>query len=96
MVLSSATQEVAFKDLFLEMKILGCTSQILEADLSNPDSILLTTRDRFTVSMGNSESLHAKLRSMLLVRQKLAEMGKDSGTINVTNPEAPSYSPAAP
>ncbi|MBR6966563.1 MAG: FtsQ-type POTRA domain-containing protein [Clostridia bacterium] len=95
-VLSSATQEVAFKDLFLEMKILGCTSQILEADLSNPDSILLTTRDRFTVSMGNSESLHAKLRSMLLVRQKLAEMGKDSGTINVTNPEAPSYSPAAP
>ena len=96
MVLSSAAQAIAFKDLFLEMKVLGCTSQIQEADLSNPDSILLLTRDRYTVSLGNSESLHAKLRSMMLVRRKLAEMGKDGGSINVSNPEAPSYSPSSP
>ena len=93
MVLSSASQAVAFKDLFLEMKVLGCTAQIREVDLSNPDSILLMTRDGYTVSMGNHESLHAKLRALLLVRKKLAEMGKYSGSINVSNPGAPSFSP---
>ena len=96
MVLSSATQAAAFKDLFLEMKVLGCTSRIKEVDLSNTSSILLTTRDGYTVSMGSSESLHAKLRSMLLVIGKLAEMGKSEGSINVSNPETPSYSPSAP
>ncbi len=95
-VLSSATQELIFRDLFLEMKVLGCTDQILEADLSNPSSILLTTRDNFTVSIGNSDSLHAKLRSMLLVREKLTEMGKTSGSITVSNPEIPFYSPDSP
>lgn len=95
MVLSSATQELIFRDLFMEMKVLGCTGEIREADLSNPYSLLLTTWDGYTVSLGNGESLHAKLRSLLLVRQKLREMEKTGGTINVSNPEAPSYSPAA-
>ena len=93
MVLSSAAQELIFRDLFLEMKILGCTDQIREADLSNPYSILLTTRDGYTVSLGDGGSLHAKLRSLLLVRQKLTEMGKAGGSINVSNPETPFYSP---
>lgn len=96
MVLSSAAQELIFRDLFLEMKVLGCTDQILEADLSNPSSILLTTRDHFTVSLGNSESLHAKLRALFLVRDKLKEMGTTSGSINVSNPETPFYSPSSP
>lgn len=93
MVLSSAAQSLAFSELFLEMKILGCTSLIREADLINPNSILLTTRDGYTVSLGDSKSIHAKLRSMLLVRQQLTEMGKTGGSINVSNPETPFYSP---
>ena len=96
MVLSSTAQELVFKDLFLEMKVLGCTDLILEADLSNLSSILLTTRDHFTVSLGNSDSLHAKLRSMMLVHDKLLEMGKTSGSITVSNPEVPFYSPDSP
>ena len=95
MVLSSATQELVFKDLFMEMKVLGCTDQIQEVDLSNLSSILLSTRDGYTVSLGSSESIHAKLRSLLLVRGKLQEMGKTGGAINVSNPAAPSYSPAS-
>ena len=96
MVLSNASQAMVFKDLFLEMKVLGCTGEILEADLSNPSSILLTTRDNFNVALGSSESLHAKLRSLLLVRQQLKEMGKTGGSINVSNPESPFYSPSSP
>lgn len=97
-VLASAAQEQAFRDLFTEMKVLGISGkiQILEADLSNPSSMLLTSRDRFTISLGNSEGLHAKLRSMTLVYQKLLEMGRQGGSINVSNPETPSYSPAVP
>ena len=93
MVLSSAAQETVFKDLFLEMKVLGCTGQIREVDLSNTASILLSTRNGLTVAMGNGQSLHAKLRSLLLVQEKLAEMGQSGGTLNVSNPETPSYSP---
>ena len=97
MVMSSATQELLFRDLFMEMKVLNCTEMIREADLSNPSSILLTTRDpSFTVALGDTSTIHAKLRSMLLVMDKLAEMGYTSGSINVSNPETPSYSPSSP
>ena len=97
MVMSSASQELIFRDLFMEMKVLNCTDMISEADLSNPSSILLTTRDpSFTVALGDSTSFHAKLRSLLMVMDKLIEMGKTSGSINVSNPETPSYSPASP
>ncbi len=95
-VLSSASQELVFRDLFLEMKVLGCTDRIREADLSNPSSILLTTRDNFTVSLGSGESLHAKLRSMLLVLEELKKMGKTGGSLSVSNPEIPFYSPDSP
>ena len=97
MVMASATQELLFRDLFMEMKVLGCTEKIMEADLSNPSSVLLTTRDpQFTVALGDSSTIHAKLRSMLLVMDKLNQMGYTGGSINVANPETPSFSPASP
>ena len=97
MVLSSASQELLFRDLFMEMKVLGCTEKIREADLSNLSSILLTTREpSFTIALGDATNIHAKLRSMLLVLDKLSEMGKTGGSVNVTNPETPFYSPSSP
>ncbi len=91
--LGSGSQESIFSELFLEMKVLGCTEEIQEADISNTESVLLATRDGYTVSLGGKENLHAKLRSMLLVREELHRMGMTGGTINVTNPETPIYSP---
>ncbi len=93
MILSSTRQQLLFSNLFLEMKVLSCTGDIREADLSNPDSVLLTTRDGYTVSLGDSSRIHEKLRSLLLVRQELIRMGETGGTINVANPENPLYSP---
>ena len=86
-------QQELFSNLFLEMKVLNCTEIIEEADLGNPYSVLLTTRDGFTVSMGDASDLHAKLRSMLLTRQELIRRGYSGGIINVTNPVSPVYSP---
>ena len=96
MVMASTLQESVFQDLFMEMKVLDCTGQIEEVDLSNTSSILITTRDPFTVALGNRDSIHAKLRSMLLVVEKLREMGKSGGSINMSDPETPVYSPASP
>ena len=91
--LGNETQQSVFAELFLEMKVLGCTDRIKEADISNTGSILLLTRDGYTAGLGSRENLHAKLRSLLLVQDELIKMGNTGGTINVSNPETPIYSP---
>ena len=91
--LGNETQQSIFTELFLEMKVLGCIDRIREADISNTDSILLQTRDGFTAGLGDRSNLHAKLRSLLLVQDELVKMEYSSGTINVSNPEAPIYTP---
>ena len=93
LMLDSEAQQEIFSNLFLEMKVLNCTELIEEADLSNPESLLLTTRDGFTVSLGNASNLHAKLRSMLLTREELIRMGYQGGIINVINLENPVFTP---
>lgn len=93
--LGNTAQQAIFSELFLEMKVLGCTGLVMEADISNPGSILLTTRDGYTVSLGNGDNMHAKLRSMLLVREELRRMQMSGGTINVSVPETPIYTPAS-
>ncbi len=93
LMLETEKQQEVFTALFLEMKVLDCTEDILEADLSNLDSILLTTRDGFTVRLGDSVNLHAKLRSMLLTRDELLRRGYSGGIINVMNLENPIFSP---
>ncbi len=91
--LGNETQQSIFSELFLEMKVLGCIDRIKEADISNTGSILLLTRDGYTAALGDRNNLHAKLRSLLLVQDELNKMGNSGGTINVTNPESPIYSP---
>ena len=93
-VLETAEQQETFSALFLEMKVLGCTEMIEEADLSNLNSLLLTTRDGFTVAMGDNRNIHAKLRSMLLTREELIRRNYHGGVINVSLPETPVFSPA--
>ena len=91
--LGSEVQQSIFSELFLEMKVLGCTEMIAEADISNPDSILLATRNGFTVGLGGRDNLHAKLRSTILVITELTGMGYSGGTINAVNPETPIFTP---
>lgn len=91
--LGNEKQQSIFTELFMEMKVLGCVNLIREADISNTDSILLATRDGFTAGLGDRTNLHAKLRALLLVQDELKKMGYLSGTINVTNPETPIFSP---
>lgn len=91
--LGNETQQSIFTELFLEMKVLGCIGQIKEADISNTSSILLVTRDGYTASLGDRTNIHAKLRSLLLVQDELKRLGHTGGTISVSNPETPIYTP---
>ncbi len=91
--LGNETQKSIFTELFLEMKVLGCINQIKEADVSDTNSILLATRGGYTAALGDRTNIHAKLRSLLLVQEELIRLGQTGGTINVTNPEVPIYSP---
>ena len=93
--LESLEQQEIFTNLFLEMKVLNCTELIGEADLSNISSLLLTTRDGFTVALGDGVNIHAKLRAMLITRDELLRRGYAGGVINVILPETPVFSPAA-
>ena len=127
--IESAEQERIFRNLFLEMKVLGCTDMIQEIDLSNPASVTMTTRksadaegNEYVISLGDCKAtdlsdpntdrilIHAKLRSFLLVWNKLHTLGEaereaveirigqklSGGTINVKTPESPYYSPDPP
>ena len=91
--LGSETQQSIFTELFLEMKVLNCVDRIKEADIRDTSSILLVTRTGYTAGLGNRENLHAKMRSLLLIEQELQQMGRFGGTINLSNPEAPIYTP---
>ena len=91
--LGNEQQKSIFRELFQEMKVLSCIDKIADADISNINSILLATRYGFTVALGDANNIHAKLRSMLLVQDKLVELGYSAGTINVTNPEKPMFIP---
>ncbi len=91
--LGNETQQEIFTELFREMKVLGCLSQVAEVDLSNTSSILLTTRSGYTVWIGERTNIHAKIRSMMLVQDWLSANEMTGGTINVNNPEGPIYSP---
>ncbi len=93
LTLNSAVQQSIFENLFLELKVLSCIEIVQEVDLSNTSSIFLITRDGYTVSLGDRERIHAKLRSMLYVRNKLLELERYGGSINVSVPEKPTYSP---
>lgn len=93
--LAQNTQQQILETLFLEVKVLGCGPRIASADLTSPGNLYLTLRSGFSVDLGNTDQLHMKLRSMLLVEQKLIELGYSSGTIRVSTPTEPTFTPDA-
>ena len=86
-------QSEVFKSLFLELRVIGCNSLIREVDISKTDEVYLLTQDDISVAMGSNINFHAKLRSMMVVREEIIGRGYTGGTIDVTDPEHPIYVP---
>lgn len=82
-----------YENLFLELRVMTCVENVQEVDLTNPDDIYMKLRDGYVVRLGDIQNLHAKLRATLLVHSELMSQQMYSGTINVTDPEKPIYTP---
>lgn len=79
----------------MELKAMGMEKEISTLYLTDPESIYLGTSSGFSVRMGTSERIHAKLRSLQLVLDRLVAEGFPKGTIDVSIPEVPTYIPTS-
>ena len=85
---------VAYKELIAELQTQEYLEQISVLNISDVDNIYLETTDHYTVEMGDSSDMRAKVGAMRAVVDKLREMGKESGIINVADdPVHPTYMP---
>lgn len=91
--LNATSQMETYTQILVEMKAMKGLSLLRELDMSSMDSIYLGTRDGFYVRLGSEESIHEKLRAFMITRARVMEMGYSSGTIDVTDPGRPTYSP---
>ncbi len=91
-VRDSAQMEI-FSEMMLQLKAMEMQSDVTEIYLNDLQNIFLVTKDGYSVRLGGSERVHAKLRSMNLTLAELQRQGVKAGTIDVSNPEIPTYVP---
>ena len=87
------TQLNIYMEVMRELKALKMTDTVSELYVSDVDNIYLGTADGFSVRMGSSSRIHAKLRALLLTHDALIYLEKGAGTIDVSTPEYPTYIP---
>ncbi len=90
---SNSAQLVTMKEILVEMKVLKAEGEITKIKMSDLSHILLETKEGYSVSLGNNSNIHAKLKSMLAIKDKLNSMETGSGTIDVSEPESPTFLP---
>ena len=91
--LNDAQQMQIFTEILVELKVMSALNRVKELDLSNMDNLFIVSTDGFTVRLGTAENLHAKLRSMLLTLDHLQREGYEGGTVDVSAPVNPTYTP---
>ncbi len=96
LVIRRAGQLEFFRNLCTQLRVMGLTAVIRVCNLASLDSIYLTTADGFSVHLGDAGQLHEKLRAMTLVLDWVrdpANGGFTGGTIEVSQPDSPSFQP---
>ena len=91
--LTDPEQLNVYNDILVELKVMGALDMIEELDMSTMESIFLTTRDGYSVRLGNGSDIHRKLRSMLLTLDALRSGGYGLGSIDVSAPVNPTFVP---
>ena len=91
--LSNEAQGVVWESLVREIRVMQLLPMIQEMNLNDMKSIRLMTKEGYTIIMGDGQDIHAKLRAMTLVREKLISMGLLKGIIDVSDYEHPVYIP---
>lgn len=91
--LNDAQQMQTFTEILVELKVMSALNRVKELDLSNMDNLFIVSTNGFTVRLGTVDNLHAKLRSMLLTLDHLTREGYEGGTVDVSAPVNPTYTP---
>lgn len=91
--LNDSKQMLTLTEILIELKVMSGLTQMKELDLSNMDNLFMVSRDGFTVRLGPADSLHARLRSMLITLEHLRQEGYVGGTLDVSTPQNPTYIP---
>lgn len=71
---------VLVKELYAQ----GFETEIADINLSEPASIYMTTRDGYSVHIGDTGDLKPKIGTVRAVLPKLRSMGREGGTIEAT------------
>lgn len=96
LILRNSWQLPVFSEILIELKAMGGLSLIKELDLSNMDSIYLDNGEGLLIRLGSTAQIHQKLRAMLITREKIISMGYEKGTIDVSDPIKPTFTPDSP
>lgn len=91
--LTDDVQMQTFTEILVELKVMRAMDMVKELDLSNMDNLFIVSKDGFTVLLGPAQDIHAKLRSMLLTLDHLRGEGYIGGTVDVSKPVNPTYTP---
>ncbi len=91
--LNKPEQLTIYINVAMELKALGLTEVVTELYVTSPTNLYLATTDGFSVHLGDSNRIHAKLRAMTLVQAELSKSGITTGTIDVARPAEPTYIP---
>lgn len=89
----ATAQLETLRELLLELTVQQFTGEIKNINVSNMENILMETRDRYGVLVGDGTYLHGKIKAMRLVRQELIAQGDRKGTIDVSNRTTPTFMP---
>lgn len=67
---------------------------VSELKVSDPDSLYMMTRKGYTVHLGNTEDLRAKIGTVRAVEAKLVQMRYENGVIEASIPAVATFTPS--
>ena len=76
-----------------ELQLQGFDSQIVDVNVAEPSSLYVTTNDGFSIHLGDSRDLRAKIGTARAVLQACRAAGYQRGVIEATVPGFATYRP---
>ena len=86
-------QMPACVELLQELILQGMMANVQDINFSEPGTIYMTTRNGYTVHLGNRQYLRAKVGTVRGVIQELQKQGYQGGVIEATVPGEANYRP---
>lgn len=89
----SAKQMEAYTSIMSELALQVYTDQVTEINLSDPENLILITADGITVRMGDADYMRAKIGAVRTYMGYLRQLGKNTGSLDVSIPEDAKFMP---